>query len=365
MDYTTYLLPGDTIKAKTQSYYFTKDKTYVISKSFMKNGNIIHFVTDDYGKDNLLHLFNFEITAKTDKAINARRLKARLDFLWKNRIERFVDSKNIFDRTKTFKLSFSYFVNDPSAIAAIMIENIVPPGAKGPEGLVSDRPRYFDVSNGYTYFYKEKDFYDYMKSYFKNTDTPDDIFYRLSLPCSHIDAMNAIDEDSYIRFAGLPYFESLKQVNSYSEELRTGTLYQHTNDSWYQYLNEIALFIFRKQKIETEVEKNILIDILDLFVILPSSYGATAISKILNGTGSIKNKNIDSYKGKYRGIYSSTQIFELADAISIYMHKNNVFNTKESYSSGDEWRGQFEFIGNASIDVKKVIEHKEIITKII
>lgn len=366
MQNTTYLLPGDTLTADKQSYHFTKEKTYTISKSFIHNGEVLHFIKDDYGIDVPMHKFGFQTTGKTHKLVEQRRIKARLDFFWKNRIEHFVDSQNIFDRTKTFILSFAHFLNNPDAIASIDIHSIIAPGTAGPDGTIIDRPRYWPVRDAYTYFYKESDFYEYFEKYFNVSLTKSSDFdamkRRLSLPGAYIDAMDAIDKSSYIRFCNLPYF-TVDAIITHQKYLLE-PLFRKTKLSWSEYLMEISKFVFRKPNIELDIEKQVLIDILDLFVILPGSYGSTAITKILNGTGKIKNKKVEEYKGKYKGIYSYAQLFELADGINNYMHSNDIFNTKEDYCSGDEWRGQFEYIGNASVDVKKVIEFKETLTNL-
>lgn len=357
MMYPTYILPGDSVKAGEQSYHFTKDKTYKVSNVSIHKGEVVHFIIDDYGVEVPMGPFNFDTTEKTNSLIEERRINTRLDFIWENRIENFVDAKNIYDRSKTFSLSFAHFCNvNPTPLAGIQINNIIAPNTPAPDGTISTSPRYISVAP-YTYLYSKEDFYDYVKNYVKNTQYCD-FLRNIHLPASHIDAQEAIDKLSYLNSTVLKKLE-VTSINEFS----TKKIHNLTELSWETYLDEIAKFIFRKNTVsELSVnEKQIIIDIMDLFVILPSSYGSTAVAKILNGTGNIKNKKAEEYKGKYKKQFSYTQLFETADAINIYMHHNNIFTNKETYCSSDEWRGQFEFIGNTTIDITKLLILKNVI----
>ena len=76
------------------------------------------------------------------------------------------------------------------------------------------------------------------------------------------------------------------------------------------------------------------------------------------GKGKVKNATSEPFWEKFVPLgLKMPQVFEFVDHISNYLYHTKAFQTKEYYSSGTEWRGQFEFIGSKYIDKIKIEEY--------
>ena len=90
---------------------------------------------------------------------------------------------------------------------------------------------------------------------------------------------------------------------------------------------------------------------------LPKSYGPTSVSKLLLGKEKKQNSTVSHLSGTCTNL-KQPQIYALADIVESFMYVNKIFVTKEDYSSGDEWRGAFEFIGSKMINQAELTKVK-------
>jgi len=342
-------MPGDSLKASQQSLYFHRDQMYKISKIFIHNKIPLIIVLDKYGKEVPLHLFKFDNNLY--ETLQKRKLAARLQFFWKNNIELITWSPGHtydFNRIDFYKISRAHFLDNPDAIASITKYKL---DINNPNG--SGYKYHYDDSVNY-YIKKEQDFYDFWAKFQKdnNLDT-NAMLYRLHLPHTQIHTQDEIDKIFFIKEQCYESFD-LNKIDTY-DNYDLNTVYNHSNDSWNNYQKFLSLYIFDKTELSIN-EKEIINDILTLIYELPSSHSSTSIAKILNGNTKYNNVKTNQFIGKYKGKLKYQQLFELADAILIYLQHKKILTEKESYSSSDEWRGQFEYIGNKIKDKKGIQE---------
>ena len=316
---------------------------YEISKIFHVKEGLRLFIKDKNGFDIPFNDYNFEATAATLKASEEREFRTRLLFFYDN-AEVFQHSKRSlydFENSVFFSISKAYFISDTKAKAQIKKYTL---DISGKDGW-----KYSYDESASSYIYEFEDVVKYFKEYFNNEKEAFSGWqHNFHLPHNSFKIQENIDYQYYINTELFPILTSEEQLNL-PEEINLADARDFCDNGFTYFLDYCAQRTFDKDKLTEQHEKDIVHDILILFRELPSSHSGTSISKILRGKSKVKIQKIEYLFGKYSTI-KHEQLFELADAIATYLFCNSIFKTKEDYSSGEEWRGVFEFIGSKYIN---------------
>lgn len=365
----TFVLPGDSFVASRQSAHFKRGKAYKVKDVTIHNGYVVIAMADEHGQTVPYAEFDWDLDGKTVEKLDERRFKARLQFFFKNKVERIAWQKNIYDLSECFDISFAYFSNHPDAIAGISRFELVQPGISK-NGETSSSPRYYYFGEKIL-IKNEQEYYDYFYKLIQEKNASiDSALYHLSLPGGGLKENAAIDAASYVRYSNLQRYDDLNPSAYWYNDIDLTTTRDHLDDSFEDFVKFLFRFIMTKEKgyeFENinEHERTIIQDVIDLFVMLPSSYGPTAISKLLCAKSKLDHAKYDPYREKYKKVFKQIEIFELVSSLESYLYKQGVFHTKESYSSSTEWRGRFEYIGSKYVNKEKLEELKSELIKIL
>lgn len=340
-----FLQPNDTVKCKMEMLNFHKDMTYKVSKVFNDNGKIRIFLEDKYGYDVELIDYFFDLTSKTVSAYETRRKMARLNYYWDNNQAPFVLNSSYhynLQTTEFFELNnHPYFCGDGyKDVIATIVRYKKEKSDKG--GW-----RHLEVEGSKGIFKSKEDFYNY----FKNIDIEKFTLIGMSNYTSH----TAIDH-MYFMLRLPQYNENLVNLSN-QELIGVDNYYRKNNFNLDEFLELSARVIFDEDEL-SDTNKKVIYNIIEAYELLPKSYGPTSVSKLLLGKEKKPNSSVAHISGTCTNL-KQPQIYALADIIESFMYVNNIFVTKEEYSSGDEWRGNFEFIGSKMINLEKLKEIKD------
>jgi len=333
-----FILPGDKFKANAETVHFHKNMNYFVSSVFDTGNGIVVYVADKYGAEVLVK--DEQVFGLWPGAVNLKRQwHARLDYFWDTQTEIAVDRKYNFTVDGIYyEVRKATFLNHPKAIASV---------EKKRRYFVDDSPRYEYLT--VAHFETKQQYYDYM------TKELGDKEFRWDFKLQGVTA-DAMEEIDYRVWANSMQLPKADMDRYESELLKDKYVSKHDLlkdfDSLMAFLKEL---VFDRKPV-TSTDRELIIDIVTLFSTLPPSYGSTAVTKVLHGTGKTDNVVTKPYKAKYNGYFKYDQLFALVDNVETYCYMSRIFVKKEDYGSGTEWRGAFEFIGNKAIDKDKVAE---------
>jgi len=346
------IAPGDIYVAEKQTLQFHKGMSYEIRNVYHKGGKLIATITDKWGKEVFFLPQLFKTSSKTHANQCLRHLSALLEF-WFNTNGTFTYWKGWRNPSPYYQVSSNvvYSGSGKNTEGSVRTEMKFRNEMNIPWETVSTEPK-FD-------FHSKSECIDHFFGLLKNSINED--FYAIHLEGLDSKVQDQLNRQTYILMNGINTIpkdkldELSKTIidNGYNYQ---GRHYGHldlTFDEYVTYLNEL---IFDNKISDKECKERVQ-QVIKLYVVAPSSYAATAISKILLGKGKINNSNLQPYWNIFTtfGIKQEV-IFEFADKISTYLYHTGIFKTKEDYSSGTEWRGAFEFIGSKYIDKVKLEE---------
>lgn len=340
-----FYLPGDLVESEIENMHFHKGLKYEISHVFAVSNGCNYMVKDKYGFDVPYSVGRFKSTPKLEKITEERQLKSRLKFFWDNTELMVVSTTNRYDfkNIDFYELSTNaHYGNAPTAIGLLKKYKLDPTG--------SDGWKYNYDQSVNIFIYKIEEFYDYFINLFKTSTLIRDWQYSFHLPHLAFNAQGNLDCMQFLIDNKFPVFD--RSLVNLPEEIDTRSMYDSGKIKFKDFLDYLASLTFDKKTFSLNIEKELVSDVLTLFRDLPGSHGSTSVSKILTG----KSKMFTDRKefGKYKDFIKFDQLFEFVSSIDLYMSANNVFTTKESYSSAAEWRGTFEFIGSKLVDTKKL-----------
>jgi hypothetical protein len=302
-------------------------------------------MTDKYGWDVPKKLGSFEATGKTMTDMFKRMKTSRLNFMIESGAELLLCKGHHYDWEKNsfFNLGLNvHYLSYPGAIGCIEEYKIEFPKEGNRKHFTQSREM----------IYKKEEIY----KYFDERLTEDEWDWKFHLPGINTDVQYNIDFKQYVKDSQFPLF--VKTVNEFDElDLPHEFLQRTTNwakKSFEQFESEMCRMIFDSDAENSIDDTGVIKDIMIAYRDLPSSHSATSVSKLLLGKSKVKNKNVADLEGKYAGLLKQTQMFELASAVEAFLYHKKIFATKEEYSSGEEWRGAFEFIGSKHINTKEL-----------
>jgi hypothetical protein len=336
---------GDTWKSTVETMHFHRDMNYKISKIFQSSEGLIIFMKDKYGWDIPKKLGSFEATTKTQSDMFKRMKKSRVNFMIESGAELLLCNGHHYDWEKNcfFNLGLGvHYCSYPDAIGCIEEYKIEFPA----EG----NRKHFSQSK--QMIYKKEEFYNY----FDNRLSDNDWEWRFHLPGVNSDVQYNIDLKQYIKDSQFPLY--IKEVVELDEldlphEFQNRTR-NWTDKSFQDFENEMCLMIFDSGTGNSIDDTGVIQDVMIAYRDLPSSHSATSVSKLLLGKSKVSNKNVAHLEGKYAGLIKQPQMFELASEVEKFLYHKKIFATKEEYSSGEEWRGAFEFIGSKHINTEEL-----------
>ncbi len=338
--------PGDEFVSLSQNFYFHKGAKYKVSKCFDDHGKIVIFMTDKFGFDVPHAAGEFDMTAKTSVAVHDRMLRSRLNLYWESLNDHVLKLKggpwSDPEYIRHYELSKAHFLDKPDAIAAVRRWKRV----TQPDGTV----KHYEDKEAFSYFMSINDFYAYFEDLLKDNN---DWQFNFGMPGVNSTSHTLLDFMTFMKHMNYPRYDR-SLINPPAEEIKLYKRYNVGHQLYDSFLRDMSEVIFDKKTIDQDWERNIIIDMLQLFNEMPKSFGSTAITKILLGKSKLNNAKAVPYMGRYAGKIKYDQAFELCHALSQYMFDSDVFITKEEYSSGTEWRGDFEFIGSKMVDVVKL-----------
>ena len=207
-----------------------------------------------------------------------------------------------------------------------------------------------------TNFLSKQECIDYYFNLLKNHINED--FYAIHIEGLSTDIQESLNLQTYILMNGINNFSQNEQNDFLNKKLDEGG--RHTKECQYEFdkfISFINELIFDHKKVDSEVKKYIK-EIIELFMVVPSSWAATACANVLLGKGKVKNEKTEPFWEKFVSLgLKMPQVFELVDHVDSFMYEHKVFQKKEDYSSAPEWRGNFEFIGNKYIDKTKLKDY--------
>lgn len=338
-----FILPEDTFKSVYETFNFHKDMTYKVSHVFNDNGKFRFFITDKYGKDIEYQEHLFEYTPKTVKASEERQKRARLDFFWVNNETSFVINPSYhynFETTEFFALDNKcVFLGDG-------YENVIGRIYRRKQQLTEQGWRHTEVEGSRALFKTKQDFYDYFKNIDVDKFTINGVYYKVQSSIDHLHFMLNVPK----------YDESLLNLPDDSKVIVVDR-YVHSNElSLEAFLKVAANVIFDEEEL-SDGNKQTIHNIVEAYELLPKSYGPTSVSKLILGKEKKTIASVNHISGTCTNL-KQPQAFALCDIVESYMYVNKIFVTKETYSSGEEWRGNFEFIGSKMINIEELTKIK-------
>lgn len=308
-----FLLPGDTLESESQNKHFHKSGKYEIKRVFIKDKKIYVTVLDKYGVEVPESAGRFKPTAKTATQMYKRNIIAIVDLAWDTEKPIFTGFR---ERSTKYELTTrAHFSGNSKAIGCVRWEG---------------QTKYFESKEeAYKFFFDLK------------TESASDLRYN--------DQYDGYGHLAIIMFMITHVFPAYTTDLPYHKEEYYEWL-KLSKEEFVEYFRD--MFFDNKQT--QDVVKKVITDISTLYTLIPPSYSATAVTKILLGKGKVNLTKAEPYNGIMTGMLTYDVLFELVQKIDTYLHHVKIFTTKEDYGSGDEWRGDFEFIGSKAIDKKKL-----------
>lgn len=339
-----FIQVGDTFKAERETYHFHRGMTYSVSHVFNDNGTFRIFITDKFGNDIEYKSYYFKITPKTDKASEKRQYRSRLDFFWDNN-----ESPFVFNKSWLNKLEDTEFFD---------LENKAHFCGKGMEGVKATISRYtkeivgsgwkvHPITDSKKLIYTKQDYYDYFESLDMEKVKLNGFYDSVQANIDHLYFMLTV-----------PKFDEalLKQP----DKLIMTEINYHihsTKMSIDEFLGLVASVIFDEDYL-TYDNRNIVYNVIEAFELLPKSYGPTSVAKLIMGNEKKKNQHVEHLSGTCKKL-KQPQAFTLADMVESFMYKNGIFVRTDDYSSSDDWRGAYEYIGSKMIDIHELNKIKQ------
>ncbi len=339
-----FLQPNDTFKCKNEMLNFHKGMTYSVSKVFNDNGKIRIFLSDKYGQDVEFKEYYFELTAKTVSASEARQQQSKLDYYWDNHDAPFVLNHSFhYDLEKTEFFDFE----NKATFCGKGYEDIIGRISRYTKSMTDEgRWRHTEIEGSKALFKTKQDFYDY----FKNINL--EKFAIIGM--SHYSTQTDLDH-MYFMLRLPQYNEKLVDLSKY-QLIGVDDFYRRNKFDLNEFLELSARVIFDEDEL-SDANKKVIYNIIEAYELLPKSYGPTSVSKLLLGKEKKPNSTVNHLSGSCTNL-KQPQLYALADIIESFMYVNNIFISKEDYSSGTEWRGDFEFIGSKMINQDELTKIK-------
>jgi len=335
-----FIQVGDTFKAEQETFHFHRGMTYTVSHVFNDNGNFRFFITDKHGLDIEYREYYFAPTAKTATASHERQKKARLDFFWDNCQTSFVLNKSYhynFETTEFFDFE------NRAVFGGQGMEGVKARISRYKKQMVDERWRHHKVEGTEANFYNKEDFY----KYFKNIDVVDD----LRINGLYSDPQSAIDMNYFM--LSVPHFDETLLTRPQTLEMTEINQYVHRTPMELDGFIDLVADVIFDEEVLSDENKLIVSNVMEAFELLPKSYGPTAASKLLMGKEKKENKTVKHLSGTCTTL-KQPQIFTLCDMVESYLYVNGIFVTKDEYSNGVEWRGDYEFIGSKMVNFEKL-----------
>ncbi len=335
-----FIEPGDKLTSEDETIHFHKNVKYEVSNVYSVPGKvgIIVYVFNKFGEEIPLECQLAKFQLYPDRVNDKRKWLARLDFFWNAGVEMAINRAHNFEvEGEYYEVSRAHFLNNPDAKAAVH---------KTKRYFFDGSPRYQSISSAY--FKSKLEYYDYMTKELGKTE----IDYNFKVAGSS-DIQKEID---FLQWYGAKNFPPV-DAEKFTNDLEKNK-WIHASEVFNDFdlfLQHIIVRSFDKAPIGA-FEKQLIVDIVTLFSVMPPSYGSTAITKIFRGQGKTDTTPMQPYKGKYKDLWKYDQLFGLVDYVESFCYINKIFIKKEDYSTGTIWRDQFEFIGNKAIDKTKLAE---------
>lgn len=336
--YTRFINIGDTFKAEQETFSTHRGLNYVVSHVFNDKGKFRVFVADKYGKDvEVVTDFEFTPTAKTVTASNERQRIAKLDYLWNN------------PRTK-FVINSTTYHSDDKKVVEFNKYSIGSATYSGPQADIYLTLKGYKVEGSEAVIRKPEDLYAYFKGVNVEKLTHDGVFYTNQQDIDHVQYMLTIPH----------YDESLLNLPE-SKRLVSVDHYVHREKPDLEaFLKICAEVIFDEPELSAE-NKLIVRNIIEAYELLPKSFGPTGCAKLMMGKEKKQNKNVEHLSGTCTK-FKQPQMFELCNIVESFMYVSKIFVKTDDYSSGDEWRGAYEFIGSKAINKVEIAAVKRLLS---
>ena len=339
-----FLLPGDEVISNNETINFHKGEKYKIKQVFHHKGKLLYVVENKWG-DGITIQYNeeFEIPNRARVDSLDRKLRSRFGFCWTHS-HPFLSSSESNDYDWEYKVSVANGYGGKGAFTHATVYK----GKTEYSGFKRFTPLApIDIPS----VFENKD--EFVNFWVKTTleSDKDDTHYSHSSEYVIIrgswDRQNNIDILAFISEYSIPPSEELHMTLYPTSKYWRGA---ENIDEFFKYL-AMESFDVLEWGLTTANDKDITRDIMILFRDLPKSHSSTSVSKILTGSSKVKISSLEQYSGKYKGVYKRQLVYEMANTISNHLYHYKIFGTKEEYSSGEEWRGQFEFIGSKTVNI--------------
>lgn len=338
-----FILPNDTFKSEYETFNLHRGETYKVSHVFNDKGKFRVFIKDKNGKDIEYKESLFSHTAKTVSASEERQKRARLDFFWGNSDASFVINPSYhynFETTEFFDLTNNaHFCGEG-------YENVIARIYRRKQQMVDERWRHTEVEGSKAVFKTKQEYYDY----FKNIDVE-----KFTINGMHYGPQSAMDHLYFM--VNIPHYD--ETLLNLPEDLTNISVdrYVHSNKlTLDEFLKVASNVIFDEDNLSDE-NKQIIYNVVEAYELLPKSHGPTSVSKLLLGKEKKTIASVEHLSGTCTKL-KQPQAFTLCDIVESFMYVNDIFMTKETYSSGEEWRGDFEFIGSKMINIDELTKIK-------
>lgn len=332
--YTRFINIGDTFKSEQETFSTHRGMNYVVSHVFNDNGKFRVFVTDKYGKDiEVLTDFEFTPTAKTVSTSNERQKKSKLDYLWNNSRSDFVINDSNYRADDKQIINFNKYSTSSATYS-------------GPEADIYRTLKGSMVDGSRAIIRTPEDLYTYFKPFDMEKITINGIFYTNQADIDHIQYMLSIPhyDESLLNLSDTPRLVNLdRYVHSEKPELEA-------------FLKICAEVIFDEPELSAD-NRQIIRNVIEAYELLPKSFGPTGCAKLMMGKEKKQNKTVEHLSGTCTKL-KQPQMFELCNVIESFMYISKIFVRTDDYSSGDEWRGAYEFIGSKAINTAGLLALK-------
>lgn len=342
--YSKFIQKGDTFKSEQETFSTHRGFNYEVSHVFNDNGKFRVFVADKYGKDiEVVNDYEFTATAKTATASDNRKLRARLDFFWKNNDAPFVINKSWFYNFE--ETEFFDFENKAHFCGSGM-EGVIARISRYKKERTDSGWRVHPIEGTKKLIYKIEDYYDY----FKNVNMRD-----FTLNAFHYDEQEAVDHLHYM--LTIPHYdESLLNLADKSNIVNFDRYVHTEKPDLESFLKLCAEVIFDEPELSTD-NKQIIYNIVEAYELLPKSFGPTGCAKLMMGKEKKQNKAVAHLSGTCTKL-KQPQMFELCNVVESFMYISKIFVRTDDYGNGDEWRGAYEFIGSKAINTAGLLALK-------
>lgn len=345
-----FILPNDTFKSEHETIHFHRGMIYSVSHVFNDNGKFRIFIKDKNGLDIEFKEYNFIPTTKTMSASDERQKRARLDFYWNNPDSPFVLNVGYHFKAETSEL---FSLNNRAYFAG-----------KGDEGIIAKISRHKEIKTETGYrrpvvegseasFKTKEQFYDYFKKIDLENFRINGLFNDPQTAIDHLQFMLNIPQ----------YDESKLCIPSVVDQTPINWFIQRNRLNLLAFLNIVADVIFDEEDLSNE-NKQIVMNVMEAYELLPNSHGPTSVSKLIMGKEKKTISSVKHLSGTCTTL-KQPQAFTLCDIIETFMYTNGIFVKTDEYSNGTEWRGAYEFIGSKMINTDEFDRIKNYLNELV